>query len=141
MKIRKAHAKWEGNLQNGKGEVKLDSLNQKFAYNFKSRFEEGDETNPEELIAAAHSGCFSMALSLVLSEKGYEPKSIETESEVTLEKKENGFAISKSHLKLQANVPGIDNDLFQELANAAKNNCPVSKALGAIEITMDAKLK
>jgi lipoyl-dependent peroxiredoxin len=141
MKIRKAHAKWEGNLQKGKGEVKLDSIDQKFAYNFKSRFEEGEETNPEELIGAAHAGCFSMALSLVLSEKGYEPKSIETVSEITLEKKDNGFAISKSHLKLHADVPGIDNDLFQELANAAKINCPVSKALGAIEITLDASLK
>lgn len=141
MKTRKAHAKWEGDLKQGKGTVKLDSIEKTFAYNFKSRFEEGDETNPEELIAAAHAGCFSMALSLIISEKGYEVKSIETVAEVSLEKQDNGFAITKSHLILEAEVPGIEESLFNELANQAKSGCPVSKALSAIEISMTAKLR
>jgi lipoyl-dependent peroxiredoxin len=141
MKTRKANARWEGNLQQGKGTFKLDSIKQTFAYNFKSRFEEGEETNPEELIAAAHAGCFSMALSALLAEKGFEPKSVETVSEVSLAKQDNGFAITKSHLILQAEVPGIEESLFNELADQAKKNCPVSKALSAIEISMSATLK
>lgn len=141
MKTRKAHAKWTGNLKEGKGVLKLDSLEQKISYNFKSRFEEGDETNPEELIAAAHAGCYSMALSGLIAEKGHDPKSIETEAEVTLEKDNGGFAISKSHLKLKANIPGISEEDFKDLAEKAKKNCPVSKALGAIKITLSASLE
>ncbi len=141
MKTRKSHAKWEGDLKQGKGSLKLDSIEKTFAYNFRSRFEEGDETNPEELIAAAHAGCFSMALSLILSEKGYDVKSIETVAEVSLTKQDDGFGITKSHLILQAEIPGIDENEFNELANLAKKNCPVSKALSAIEISMTASLK
>jgi lipoyl-dependent peroxiredoxin len=141
MKTRKAHAKWEGDLKQGKGTLKLDSIEKKFAYNFKSRFEEGDETNPEELIAAAHAGCFSMALSGLLAEKGYDVRSIETVAEVSLSKQDNGFGITKSHLNLRADIPGIDVNQFNELANQAKKNCPVSKALAAIEISMTASLK
>jgi lipoyl-dependent peroxiredoxin len=141
MKTRKAHAKWEGDLKQGKGSLKLDSIEKNFAYNFRSRFEEGDETNPEELIAAAHAGCFSMALSGLLSEKGYDVKSIETVAEVSISKQDNGFGITKSHLTLHADVPGIDENQFNELANQAKKNCPVSKALSAIEISMTASLK
>jgi lipoyl-dependent peroxiredoxin len=141
MKTRKAHAKWEGDLKQGKGSLKLDSIEKNFAYNFRSRFEEGDETNPEELIAAAHAGCFSMALSGILAEKGYDVKSIETVAEVSIAKQDNGFGITKSHLTLQAEIPGIDENQFNELANQAKKNCPVSKALSAIEISMTASLK
>jgi lipoyl-dependent peroxiredoxin len=141
MKTSKAHAKWEGDLKQGKGTLKLDSIEKNFAYNFRSRFEDGEETNPEELIAAAHAGCFSMALSGLLTEKGYDVKSIETEAEVTISKQDNGFGITKSHLNLRAEIPGIDENQFNELANAAKKNCPVSKALSAIEISMTASLK
>jgi lipoyl-dependent peroxiredoxin len=141
MKTRKANAKWEGDLKQGKGTLKLDSIEKNFAYNFRSRFEEGDETNPEELIAAAHAGCFSMALSGLLTEKGYDVKSIETVAEVSISKQDNGFGITKSHLNLKAEIPGIDENQFNELADQAKKNCPVSKALSAIEISMTASLK
>ncbi len=140
MKNRKALAKWEGNLKNGTGSLKLDSVDQKLAYNFVSRFEEGNQTNPEELIAAAHAGCYSMALSGLLTEEGFEPESIETVSKVTLEKVDNGFKISKSALKTEAKVPGIDKELFEKLAEKAKANCPVSKALSALEITLETHL-
>jgi osmotically inducible protein OsmC len=140
MKKRKAFAKWEGNLKNGKGTLKLDSVDQKLAYNFVSRFEEGNQTNPEELIAAAHAGCYSMALSGLLTEEGFEPDSIETVASVTLEKTDNGFKISKSALKTEARVPGIDKEVFEKLAEKAKANCPVSKALSAMEITLETHL-
>lgn len=140
MKNRKAFAKWEGNLKNGKGSVKLDSVEQKLNYNFISRFEEGDQTNPEELIAAAHAGCYSMALSGLLTEEGFEPKSIETVATVSLEKKDNGFRITKSALKTEANVPGIDKETFQQLAEKAKVNCPVSQALTALNVSLEAIL-
>lgn len=140
MKNRKAFAKWEGNLKNGTGSLKLDSVEQKLAYNFTSRFEEGNQTNPEELIAAAHAGCYSMALSGLLTEEGFEPDSIETVANVTLEKSDNGFKISKSALKTEAKVPGIDKEVFEKLAEKAKANCPVSKALSALEITLETHL-
>ncbi|MFW6369817.1 MAG: OsmC family protein [Bacteroidota bacterium] len=140
MKKRKAFAKWEGSLKNGTGSLKLDSVDQKLAYNFISRFEEGNQTNPEELIGAAHAGCYSMALSGLLTEEGYEPESIETVANVTLEKTDSGFKISKSALKTEAKVPGIDKTLFEELAEKAKANCPVSKALSALEITLETHL-
>ncbi len=140
MKNRKALAQWEGNLKNGTGSLKLDSVEQKLAYNFVSRFEEGNQTNPEELIAAAHAGCYSMALSGLLTEEGFEPESIKTIAKVTLEKVDNGFKISKSALKTEAKVPGIDKEVFEELAEKAKANCPVSKALSALEITLETHL-
>ena len=140
MKNRKASAKWEGNLKHGTGSLKFDSLDKTLAYNFTSRFEEGNQTNPEELIAAAHAGCFSMAFSGLLTEEGHEPESIETEAVVTLEKVDNGFRISKSALKTRATVRGIDKELFQKLAEKAKANCPVSKALSALEITLETHL-
>lgn len=141
MKTNKSHATWKGNLKNGKGSMKLGSVDKELAFNFSSRFENGEETNPEELIGAAHSGCFSMAFSKLLSDEGYEPKSIATTAEVTLVQEDEGFRIKSSHLKTEAEVPGIAEDLFKDLAEKAKANCPVSKALSSIEITLDSSLK
>jgi osmotically inducible protein OsmC len=102
-------------------------------YSFQSRFEEGDGTNPEELIAAAHAGCFSMALSGDLGRAGHEPESVETTATVHIEKVEGGFAIKRIELDTRARVPGLDDDEFQQIAEGAKQNCPVSKALAAVE--------
>jgi osmotically inducible protein OsmC len=110
-------------------------------YSFQSRFEEGDGTNPEELIAGAHAGCFSMALSGELGRAGHEPESIETTATVHIDKVEGGFGITRIELETRARVPGIDADEFQRLAEAAKQNCPVSRALAAVEtIELNAEL-
>jgi len=109
-------------------------------YTFQSRFQEGDGTNPEELIAAAHAGCFSMALSLGLGSAGYEPESIETTATVQIDKVDEGFKITHINLDTEARVPGIDESEFQEQAEAAKAGCPVSQALAGVEITLAAKL-
>jgi osmotically inducible protein OsmC len=111
------------------------------AYSFRSRFEDGAGSNPEELIAAAHAGCFSMALSNVLAEAGFDPESVDTTADVTLRMLEGGPAITKVHLTTTAHVPDIDQDTFQEHAEAAKDGCPVSKALAGTEITLDATLE
>lgn len=140
MKTNKSHATWNGNLKNGNGKMKLGSVEKEMAYNFSSRFENGEDTNPEELIGAAHAGCFSMAFSMLLSDEGYEPKSVSTNAEVTIAKEDGGFRIKSSHLKTEAEVPGIDEDLFKELAEKAKENCPVSQAL-SLEITLESTLK
>jgi osmotically inducible protein OsmC len=118
----------------------MESGSYEGAYSYRSRFEEGDGTNPEELIAAAHAGCYSMAFSNVLDEEGYDPQSVDTTAEVTLRMLEDGPAITKVHLTATADVPDIDDDTFQELAEAAKSGCPVSKALAGAEITLDASL-
>lgn len=138
--IRKAWAVWRGGLKDGGGTISTETgvLNET-PYGFKSRFEDGKGTNPEELIAAAHAGCFSMALSLMLGEAGLEPESIETHAAVKLEKDEGGFAIRSSHLDVSAKIPGASEAQFLELAGKAKAGCPVSKVLNAT-ITMDAKL-
>lgn len=141
MKTNKAHANWQGNLKKGVGKVKLDASGSEFGYNFSSRFEDGEGTNPEELIAAAHAGCFSMAFSGLLTDEGYEPKSIDTTAKVTIEKAGDGFEISKSELTTEAVVPGIKEDLFKELADKAKENCPVSKALSSLQISLEISLK
>ena len=136
MKKRFATAKWLGTGKEGTGTVSSQSGAFSDAqYSYKSRFEEGTGTNPEELIAAAHAGCFSMKLSFVLGEAGFTPDSIETKCTISLD---NGV-ISESHLEVKATVPGLDNAKFVELANAAKDGCPVSKAL-SMNITMDAAL-
>jgi osmotically inducible protein OsmC len=109
-------------------------------YSAASRFEDGDGTNPEELIAAAHAGCFSMALALALSEAGHEPDSVETTAAIHLDKGDGGFSITRSDLSTEVKVEGLDEEEFQRLANEAKEGCPVSRALGAIEIGLDAKL-
>jgi len=133
---RTATAVWNGSGKDGKGKLSSQSTTLSNAqYSYKSRVEEGVGTNPEELIAAAHAGCFSMKLSFVLGGAGFEPESIETSSEVTLEE----GVIKSSHLVVKAKVPGISAEKFTEAANDAKENCPVSKALN-MSISMDAQL-
>jgi len=141
MPTRSADATWEGNLPDGNGTMRLKSGAYEGAYSFRSRFEDGAGSNPEELIAAAHAGCFSMALSNVLAEAGFDPESVDTTADVTLRMLEGGPAITKVHLTTTAHVPDIDQDTFQEHAEAAKDGCPVSKALAGTEITLDATLE
>jgi lipoyl-dependent peroxiredoxin len=140
MPIRKADAEWKGNLIEGQGRIKLGSGAYEGAYSFKSRMEEGPGTNPEELIAAAHAGCFSMALSAGLAKGGFAPKRVHTEAAVHFDKVGEGFAITAIDLKTEAEVPGIDEAKFQEFAAGAKKNCPVSKALAATTINLQATL-
>lgn len=141
MPTRTADATWEGNLPDGNGTMRMDSGSYEGAYSFRSRFEEGDGTNPEELIAAAQAGCFSMAFANVLDEEGFTPESVNTTAEVTLDMLEDGPAITKVHLTSTAHVPDIDDNTFQEIAEAAKAGCPVSKVLAGAEITLDATLE
>ena len=141
MAARSANAVWEGDLKGGKRKVKLGSGSFEGAYSFASPFEEGKGTNPEELIGAAHAGCFSMALSAGLGRAGFTPTRIQTEARVPLEKAEDGFKISRIQLVTEAEVPGIDARKFQEEAEAAKKGCPVSKALASVPIELNAKLK
>ncbi|HEX6960251.1 MAG TPA: OsmC family protein [Lacipirellula sp.] len=141
MPARSSSARWEGDIMQGAGTMKIGSGAWEGPYSFKSRFEDGKGTNPEELIAAAHAGCYSMALSAALSKAGSPPTSVETTAEVKLEKADGGFQIPSIHLKTSATVPGIDDAKFQKFAEDAKKNCPVSKVLAAAEITLDAKLK
>jgi osmotically inducible protein OsmC len=110
------------------------------SYSFESRFEEGEGTNPEELIGAAHAGCFSMAFAGNLQRAGHEPQSVETAAKVTVEKSGDGFSITRIHLDTTASVPGIEDGEFQQIAAAAKQGCPVSRALAGVEISLDAKL-
>ena len=140
MPTRTARAEWNGNLREGKGTMRLGSGAYEGAYSFKSRFEEGTGTNPEELIGAAHAGCFSMALSAGLGKAGFEPKRIATEARVTFEKVGDGFQITRIHLDTEAEVPGIESAIFKKHAEEAKANCPVSKALTGPEVTLSAKL-
>jgi osmotically inducible protein OsmC len=133
-------AKWQGGLKDGKGwlSTKSGAMNEQ-AYGFASRFEGKPGTNPEELIGAAHAGCFTMALSLILEQAGFKADEMNTKAEITLEKQGDGFAITKSHLTLRAKIPGIDAAKFQELAGMAEKGCPVSKVLKA-DISLDAAL-
>ncbi|MGE9746256.1 OsmC family protein [Bdellovibrio bacteriovorus] len=134
---RKGSAHWQGNLQNGSGELSTESGALKnLPYSFSDRFENGMGTNPEELIGAAHSGCFAMALSGALAKKGFNAESLDVSATVTLEKSGDGFVIQSSKLKLRALVPGIDRKLFETIAQDAKVNCPVSKVLKA-EISLE----
>lgn len=141
MAIRTAKARWDGTLQGGKGTMALGSGAFEGAYSFASRFEEGAGTNPEELLGAAHAGCFSMALTAALGRGGFDPKSVATTARVQLLKGDAGFSITTIELACEAEVPGIDDAKFQEIANGAKTGCPVSKALAGVEIKLDAKLK
>ncbi|HEV7392795.1 MAG TPA: OsmC family protein [Burkholderiales bacterium] len=139
--IKKASAVWKGNLKDGIGSISTESgLLRDAPYGFKARFENGKGTNPEELIGAAHAGCFSMALSKMLGDAGLTPERIETQAAVTLEKVGEGFEITASHLSVVAKIPGADQAKFEDIANKAKAGCPVSKVLKA-KITMDAKLQ
>jgi osmotically inducible protein OsmC len=140
MPDRSSTAIWEGNIMEGKGTMKIGTGAWEGPYSFKSRFEDGKGTNPEELIAAAHAGCYSMALSGALTRGGTPPTKIETTAKVNLVKQEAGFAIDKIHLVTKATVPGIDDAKFQETAEAAKKNCPVSKVLAGAAITLEATL-
>ena len=140
MPKRTAEAQWEGSLQDGKGTMRFGSGAFEGQYSFASRFEEGSGTNPEELIGAAHAGCFSMALSAGLGRAGFTPERVHTSAAVSLEKGDAGFRISRIDLTTEASVPGIDAAAFQEQAQTAKANCPVSQALAGTEITLDAKL-
>ncbi len=138
--IRKASAIWTGSLQKGQGEVTTESGALKTAkYSFGTRFGKEAGTNPEELIGAAHAGCFAMALSAALSEKKFEAKKLEVHAEVSIEKEGIGWSITHSHLNLIAEIPGIDQETFEEIAAHAKDNCPVSKALTA-EISLESTL-
>ncbi len=140
MPTRNAHAVWEGELKGGKGTMKLGSGAYEGAYSFASRFEEGTGTNPEELIGAAHAGCFSMAFSGGLGKAGFNPKRVSTDANVHLEKVGEGFSITKVVLNMEAEVPDIDENQFNEIAEGAKKNCPVSRALGGVDIELNAKL-
>jgi len=141
MPARSSQARWEGNLKEGKGTMKLGSGAYEGAYSFPSRFESGAGTNPEELIAAAHAGCYSMAFSAGLGKAGITPNWVETKATVHLEAVEGGFGITKIDLVMEADIPGIDQAKFQEHAEAAKNGCPVSKALAGPTINLKATLK
>ncbi len=141
MPTRKANAIWNGTLKEGNGQMSFAGGAYKGSYSFKSRFEEGKGTNPEELIGAAHAGCFSMALSGALERASYKPNRVATEATVELSKTDAGFRISSILLTTEAEVPGIDQEKFMEIAETAKTNCPVSKALAGTEIRLNAKLK
>ena len=140
MPARTANARWEGGLKDGKGNMRLGGGAFEGQYSFSSRFEEGTGTNPEELLAAAHASCFSMALSLMLGDAGLTPVRIETHAEVTIEKIGEGFEITASHLSVTVKIRVANNEKFQEVANKAKEGCPVSKLMKA-RITMDARLE
>jgi osmotically inducible protein OsmC len=140
MPARKADAVWEGGLKGGHGTVTLGSGAYSGAYSFASRFADGQGTNPEELIGAAHAGCFSMALSAGLERAGHAPRRVATSATVHLEVGGDGPRISRIELRTEAEVPGIDDAAFQEQARQAKAGCPVSKALAGTEIVLDARL-
>ena len=141
MAVRSAEAEWKGDLKSGSGTVKSETGSVDGQYSFSSRFEEGTGTNPEELIAAAHAGCFSMALSNMLAGAGHPPDSVRTTAKVHLGTDDDGAAITRIDLACRARVPGIDADTFREHAENAKRGCPVSKALKAVEITLEASLE
>ncbi|MBX3144293.1 MAG: OsmC family peroxiredoxin [Trueperaceae bacterium] len=144
MPVSTANARWEGTLKEGKGTMRLPSGTYEGPFSFVSRFEKGagkeTGTNPEELIAAAHAGCYAMALSGRIVAAGFTAESIDSEAQITMSRGESGVAISKSHLVVRAKVPGMSAEAFQAEAEAAKAGCPVSKALAALEITLDAAL-
>jgi osmotically inducible protein OsmC len=137
---RSGHAVWRGGLKDGKGAVSTDSgVLKDTPYDFRKRFENDPGTNPEELIAAAHAACFSMALSLFLGNEGMTAESIDTRATVTLEQVGEGFAVTSSHLETTVRIPGADRAKFEKAAEGAKSGCPISKLLNA-RITMDARL-
>jgi osmotically inducible protein OsmC len=137
---RKASAVWNGNIKSGKGTISTESgvLNQA-QYSFKTRFESGAGTNPEELVGAAHAGCFSMALSLQLEQAGMVPETIQTTATVTMDKQAGGFAITEVHLEVRAKVPGAERTAFEKAAQDAKEGCPISKLFNT-KITLEANL-
>lgn len=138
MAVRTAAAEWRGALQDGNGTMHFDGYDG--PYTFKSRFGEGQGTNPEELLGAAHAGCFSMALSGELNQAGYVPESIRTTARVHIDPSESGFTITTIDLQTEARVPGISEDDFRRIADGAKKGCPVSRALTGVTINLQAKL-
>ncbi len=140
MAVRTASALWEGDLRTGKGTVKLGSGAFEGGYSFSSRFENGPGTNPEELIGAAHAGCFSMAFAAKLGQEGFKPKSIRTSAAVNIVSKDGAFVISEIELSTEAEVPGIELLKFQQFAENAEKTCPVSIALAGTKIRLKAKL-
>ena len=140
MPVREAAASWHGSLKDGHGHMAFGGGAFEGSYSFESRFEDGPGTNPEELLGAAHAGCFSMALSSELTSAGHPPDSVDTNAQVHLEKLEAGWTVTRIHLTTQVSAAGISEEEFQEQAATAKANCPISRALGAIEITLDASL-
>jgi lipoyl-dependent peroxiredoxin len=141
MPVRTAEARWQRSLQDGSGTMRLGSGAFEGSYSFKSRMEDGPGTNPEELIGAAHAGCFSMAFANGLTQAGHKPQEIRTKASVHFDKGDQGWGISKIELATEGTVPGIDEATFKRLAEDAKKNCPVSKALAATPITLSASLK
>jgi lipoyl-dependent peroxiredoxin len=141
MAVRTANAQWDGSLRDGSGHMRFGGGAYDGAYSFQSRFEEGAGTNPEELIAAAHAGCFSMALSGELGRAGHEPRRVSTTAKVNLIKREEGFTITRIELETEVDAPGLEESALRETAEAAKKGCPVSRALqGVAEITVNARL-
>jgi lipoyl-dependent peroxiredoxin len=141
MPIRTASARWQGNLTEGSGTIRTGKGGYEGNYSFKSRFEEGEGTNPEELIGAAHAGCFSMAFSKGLADAGYTPTSVQTTASVHLDKTDAGMTVTRIDLETVGEVPGVDPDTCQKLAEAAKANCPISRLLSpGAEITLNASL-
>lgn len=141
MVVRTSMAEWHGRVPDGSGLVGLGSGAFEGPYSFGSRFEKEAGTNPEELLGAAHASCFTMALSLILTKAGYTPGQIRTEAKVHIDRIGEGFAISRIELVTEADVPGLDAETFSRHAEDAKANCPVSKALAAVAITLTARLR
>ena len=140
MPVRNSKSVWMGKLKEGKGSIALGSGNFEGDYSFASRFEQGTGTNPEELVAAAHAGCFSMALAHELEQGGFDSDKIDTDCSISLEKAEVGFKIAKIELRTRAKVPGLDERTFLRLAESAKVNCPLSQALRSVDIELQAEL-
>jgi osmotically inducible protein OsmC len=141
MPIRTASAQWQGNLPDGSGTVRTGKGGLQGNYSFRSRFEEGEGTNPEELVAAAHAGCFSMALSKALADSGFTPAAVDTTASVHLDKTDAGMTVTRIELDTVGDVPGIDSTQFQKVAETAKANCPISRLLSpGAEITLAARL-
>ncbi len=142
MPIRKASAEWHGDLKSGNGNISTETgVLKNTPYNFASRFENGSQTNPEEILGAAHAACYSMALANGLASAGFKVNSVNTEDKVHIEKLDSGFTITKIEINTEASVDGIDNSAFQKFAEETKKGCPVSKALASVEMTLSAKLK
>jgi osmotically inducible protein OsmC len=140
MPTRKAHARWEGTIKDGKGTVDFGNGAFKAPYSFGSRFADAAGTNPEELLGAAHAGCFAMALSLILGEAGFTPDYIDATAHVTIDRQDGGFKITKSHIVCEGAGQNLDQATFAKHAEAAKADCPVSQALAGTEITLEATL-
>ena len=142
MPIRKASAQWRGDLKSGNGDISTETgVLKNTPYNFTSRFESGSQTNPEEILGAAHAACYSMALANGLASAGFKVNSVSTEDKVHIEKLESGFTITKIEIHTEASIDGIDNGAFQKFAEETKKGCPVSKALASVEMILTATLK